>query len=55
MMPIGRPCLVTLEMTVKRQQPDGSEAVEVVTVKQEYDAAGNPVGSQTEVKETPDE
>lgn len=46
----GRPCLVTLEMTVKRQRPDGSEAVEVVTVSQEYDAAGNPVGPQTEEK-----
>jgi YD repeat-containing protein len=40
--------VLTCEMTVTRQQPDGTERVEQITVETDYDAQGNVI-SQTEV------
>lgn len=41
--------VLTTEMVITRQQPDGTDAIETVTVEQAFDAAGQPVGEPTEV------
>lgn len=40
--------ILSLEMTITRQQEDGTDDVEIVTISQEFGPDGEPVGPAIE-------
>lgn len=43
--------ILSCELTVTRQQVDGTDKIETITVSQQYGPDGKPTGPATEVKE----